>query len=141
MRNTGEKHVKHDLVFDAGILGLFFQKDPRIRELLRLIGSDESHKFIAGVNLAEFYYKTCRTLGRQTADARFNLIIDSGFIVDSGAELDRLAGLERCRGELDLSLADCYALALSKRVRGVLLTTDSELGRNREVETRHFPIE
>ena len=133
--------MRSDLVFDAGVLGLFFQKDPRLRDLLRVIGRDDSHKYIAGVNLAEFYYKTCRTFGRQTADARFNLVIDSGFIVDSDAELDRLAGLEKCRSGLDLSLADCYALALSKRVKGTLLTTDSELGRNKDVETHHYPIE
>jgi len=133
--------VKRNLVIDAGFLGLFFKKDARTYEYLKAIDHGESHGYISGVNLAEFYYKTCRTFGRQTADARFNLVAESGVTVFDDAELNRLAGLERCRKELDISLADCYALALTKVVNGLLLTTDSELGKTRDVDVRHFPLE
>ena len=132
--------MKNDLVLDAGILTLFFLRDARVFPYFKKIGDGEVSGQIAGVNLSEFYYKTCQTLGRQTADTRFSLVTESNIVIVEDEELNRLAGLEKCRRELDLSLADCYALALSKRVRGLLLTTDGELGKNKEVETRHFPV-
>ncbi len=133
--------MRHNIVVDAGVLGLFFRRDQRSYEYLKAIDRGDSRGYVAGVNLAEFYYKTCRSLGRQTADARFYSVINEGLTVIDDEELSRLAGMEKCRRELDISLADCYALALTKRVNGLLLTTDSELGKTTEVETRHFPVE
>ncbi|TLY03263.1 MAG: type II toxin-antitoxin system VapC family toxin [Thaumarchaeota archaeon] len=47
--------------------------------------------------------------------------------------------MEKCRNNR-LSLADSYALALSKRVGGILLTTDSELAKSKEARVRHFEV-
>jgi predicted nucleic acid-binding protein len=58
-------------------------------------------------------------------------------VVEADRDLSLSAGLEKCRNSR-LSLADSYALALTKRVRGVLLTTDGELAKSREVSVRHF---
>ncbi|MDP2901219.1 MAG: PIN domain-containing protein [Candidatus Bathyarchaeota archaeon] len=132
--------MRDNLVLDAGILNLFFVRDARVFPYFRRISGGDAIGHVAGINLSEFYYKTCQTLGRQTADTRFNLLIESEIEVVEDPELDRQAGIEKCRRELDLSLADCYALTLTKRVNGLLLTTDSELGKTKEVETRHFPV-
>jgi predicted nucleic acid-binding protein len=131
--------VKSNLVLDAGVLTLFFLRDSRVFPFFEKIESGEATGQISGVNLSEFYYKTCQTLGRQTADTRFNLVKENIIVVEDD-ELDRLAGLEKCRRVLDISLADCYALALSKRVKGILLTTDGELGRSKDVKTHHFSV-
>ena len=48
-----------------------------------------------------------------------------------------MAGLEKCRQQ-KLSLADCYALGLAKRVKATLLTTDSELAKVREIRSLLF---
>ena len=49
-------------------------------------------------------------------------------------------GTEKCRGSV-LSLADCFALALARRVGGTLLTTDSQLGRTKGIGVKYFQIE
>ena len=58
-----------------------------------------------------------------------------------GADLDLSLsdGLEKCRNS-KLSLADSYALAFSKRVGGILLTTDRELAKSKESRVRHFEV-
>jgi hypothetical protein len=132
--------VRRNIVLDAGVLGLFFARDRRVLEYFEAIQEGKVQGLIAGVNLSEFYYKTCRSFGIQAADTRFSLTVETGIEVVGDPELDRLAGLEKCRREVDISLADCYALTLTKRVKGLLLTTDNELGKTKEVETRHFPV-
>jgi predicted nucleic acid-binding protein len=132
--------VRNNIVLDAGVFNLFFLRDERVLPYFRRISEGEALGNVAGINLAEFYYKTCQTLGRQTADTRYNMVIESEIEVVNDPGLDRLAGLEKCRRELNLSLADCYALTLTKRVNGLLLTTDSELGKTKEVEAKHFPV-
>jgi hypothetical protein len=54
--------------------------------------------------------------------------------------LTRLAGLERCRQRLDISLTDYFALALTKREHAVLLTTDSELRKAKDVNVKFFKV-
>ena len=46
-----------------------------------------------------------------------------------GGDLVRQAGLEKCRGQGTLSLADCFALALTRSRAAQLITTDSELAK------------
>ncbi len=94
---------------------------------------------MSAVNLSEFHYKTCRKLGKSTADIRYYQVRNTKLgIVETDAELARHAGLEKCRQEADLSLADCYALATAKRLRATILTTDSELAKVKEVRTLLF---
>jgi PIN domain nuclease of toxin-antitoxin system len=95
---------------------------------------------ISAVNLSEFYYKTCQKLGKSTADIRYYQIRNTMAVVDTDAELTRNAGLERCRQEADLSLADCYALATAKRLKGTVLTTDGELSKVKDVRTVLFRL-
>jgi len=55
-------------------------------------------------------------------------------------DLTRAAGLEKCRQQLSLSLADCFVLALAKREKALLLTTDRELSKVREIEVKFFEV-
>lgn len=96
--------------------------------------------YVAGPNMSEFYYKTCRALGKQTADAWYFRAMESGLRVVEGESLDRLAGVEKCRDSYGLSLADCYALALAKSEGALLLTTDSGLAKVPGANVRHFRV-
>jgi predicted nucleic acid-binding protein len=129
------------LVLDAGVLSLHFVDDPRVTEHFDEIDDSRCSGYITGVNVAEFYYQTCRKLGKQTADTWFHLVGGSPIKVVLDDDLNRLAGLERCSRTLDLSLADCYALALAKRLGGTILTTDRELAKTREVDSILFSVE
>jgi predicted nucleic acid-binding protein len=52
----------------------------------------------------------------------------------------RTAALEKCRQPLNLSLADCFAIALARRQNGLLLTTDGELSKVNDIDVKWFEV-
>ena len=132
--------MKKAVVVDAGVLTLHFIDDQRVEEYFSDVDDGRVSGYISNVNLAEFYYKTCQKLGRQTADTRYYQIKRTRLQVVQDDDLTRSAGLEKCRQPLSLSLADCFALALAKREKALLLTTDRELSKVREVEVKFFEV-
>ena len=132
--------MKPAVVLDAGILALHFAGDPRILEHFKRMDDDEEEGLVAEINLAEHYYKTCQKLGRQAADSRYYMLRASKLRIVHDENLTRLAGLEKCRQRLDLSLADCFALALAKKEKCLLLTTDSELRKAKDIHVKFFKV-
>ena len=128
------------LVLDAGILTLHFADHRGVREYFDAIIARRSEGFISSVNIAEFYYKTCQKLGKQTADTWYYQVRRTELNVVHNEELLRQAGLEKCRQSARLSLADCFALALAKMEHALLLTTDSELSNVEGVRVRHIKL-
>lgn len=127
-------------MLDAGSLTLHFAGDPRIVEYVNKIEDEKATGLLAEVNLTEYYYKTCQKLGRQAADIRYFMMRASKLRLVYDENLTRAAGLEKCRQQLDLSLADCYALALAKREKAILLTTDEALRRAKGVQAKLFKV-
>jgi len=126
-------------VFDTGAPSLFYADDERLRPLVDKIHGGGARGLFSSVTLCEFYYKTCQSLARDVAilwsrQPRVRLQV-----VGADLELFLSAGIEKCRNN-KLSLADSYALALSKQVGGILLTTDSELAKSKESRVRHFEV-
>jgi len=132
--------VNPSLVLDAGVLTLYFAGDRRVKDFFDEIDNERAVGLLSEVNLAEYYYKTCRKLGRETADARYFMLKSSKLRVARDEELTRLAALEKCQQRVGLSLADCFALALARREKAILLTTDSELKKARDVQVKLFTI-
>jgi len=128
------------VVVDAGVLTLHFIDDLRVEEYFYSLDDGRIAGYVTGVNLAEFYYKTCQKLGRQTADTWYYQIKRTRLQIVHDDDLTRSAGLEKCRQPLSLSLADCFALALAKREKALLLTTDRELSKVREIEVKFFEV-
>ncbi len=132
--------MKPAVVIDAGVLILHFMQDSRVREYFSKIDEEKIRGLVSLVNLAEFYYNTCRKLGKQVADTGYFLLLGSKLQPVFDDPLARLAGLEKCRQRLDLSLADCFALALAKRENAILLTTDNELAKVKDVQAKFFGV-
>ena len=132
--------MRKAVVVDAGVLTLHFIDDSRVEEYFSGIDDERVSGYISNVNVAEFYYKTCQKIGRQTADTRYYQIKRTQLQIVHDDDLTRNAGLEKCRQPLSLSLADCFALALAKREKALLLTTDKELSKVREVEVKFFEV-
>ena len=126
------------LVLDAGVLMLHFANHKDVQEYFDAIDAGRSKGLISSVNLTEFYYKICQKLGKQTADTWYFQLRRSKLEVIRNDELDRQAGLEKCRQPYRLALADCFALALAKMEHALLLTTDSELAKVKDVKIRHL---
>jgi len=126
------------MVIDAGVLALHFGQDSRLREPFNRIDEGKVRGLVTEVTLSECYYKICQKLGRQAADTSYFLLRASRLETVHDEELTRLAGLEKCRQQLDLSLPDCFALALARREKALLLTTDSELKKAENIQVKFF---
>ena len=124
-------------VIDTGVLMLFFAGDERVRPHFEEIDRGAAVGLISCANLAEFYYKVCETLGKDVAELRCYRLLASRMEVIRELALE--AGRLKCHHR-KLSLADCIALALAKAEGAVLLTTDRELAKVREVSVRLFEV-
>jgi predicted nucleic acid-binding protein len=124
-------------VMDTGVISLFYAGDERVRPFFAQVQSGRAQGYVASINLAEFYYKACQKLGRDTAIVRFHqtqTILES---VETDGELVEAAGLNKCRYG-HLSLADTFAAALTEKLGGTLLTTDGALLKVAEIRVKHF---
>jgi predicted nucleic acid-binding protein len=132
--------MNEKLVLDAGVLSLHFADHKGVRKYFDSIIMGRCDGLISTFNMAEFYYKTCQKFGKQTADTWYFQLRNSDLGIVHREELVRAAGLEKCRQSPTLSLADCFALALAKAENALLLTTDGELAKVRDVRTRHVEV-
>ncbi len=126
-------------VFDTGVLSLFYADDERLRQIVDKIHGERDEGLLSSVTLSEFYYKTCQILGRDVATLWSRQLSERMRVVGGDLDLSISAGMEKCRNSR-LSLADSYALALTKRVGGILLTTDSELAKSKESKAKFFKV-
>jgi predicted nucleic acid-binding protein len=115
--------------------------DPQIKEYFDQLEDGQKNGFMSSVNLSEFYYKTCQALGREVAQLRYYQSRRTSLvIIETDEELSKLAGVEKCRHRMKLSLADCYALALARQFKSTILTTDRELASVDGVSTLLFKV-
>ncbi len=126
-------------VYDAGALSLLLAGDSRLKTFVTEASRGHASAHTNVVNLAEFYYKTGQKLGIETAETWFVRIVNSNLQVEvPDADLARDAGTYKIHYRQSLSLADCFAAAETARRRAVLLTTDNDLNKVKEIEVRYF---
>ncbi|MGD0805433.1 MAG: PIN domain-containing protein [Candidatus Bathyarchaeia archaeon] len=125
----GGRVLKGKVVLDTGPLLLYFGEDKRAKEIIDDAGIEI---YVCDLSLAELYYKTCEVFGREVADLRYTSIRNSGIIsVATDERLTRDAGGIKCQHRGKISLADAYVVATTRKVGGILVTTDhviSDLG-------------
>ncbi len=126
-------------VFDTGVLALLYADRYRLEPVVRPIDDGRTEGLVSSVNLAEFYYKTCQKIGREAATLWSTQLNERLRVVHTDLALSLSAGLEKCRNTR-LSLADSFALALTMTVKGVLLTTDRELAKEKSAPVRFFEV-
>jgi len=129
-------------VFDAGALTLLLLGDERLSSYVNEISLGTAKAYASVVNLAELYYKTADKVGRETADAWYFRILNSNLVVVSAdATLAREVGMYKSKYKGLLSLADCFALALSVKEKAQLLTTDNDFQDVKEIQVKYLPIQ
>ncbi len=126
-------------IIDTGALTIFFFGDKRVSPYFQQLQDGFAEGFMTSVNLAEFFYKVCQRLGRETAILWCHQTRTILNIVETNESLILKAGFEKCRKN-EFSLADSFALALTKETKGTLLTTDSELAKVRDVDAKYFGL-
>lgn len=133
--------MKSSYVLDTGPLYLYFAGDRRVTDLFESIRRGFATGHTVELNLAEFYYKTCEKLGRDTALLRYTSLRHGPLSVASPDQtLTRMAGDLKCSHESQLSLADAYVIALARQVRGQLYTTDPRVAGLKVVPTHYVEL-
>jgi predicted nucleic acid-binding protein len=140
--NAGETQLltARNVIIDTGILTLFFSGDSRVQPFFRSVEARKKRAYVTSVNLSEYYYKTCQTLGEEIAGLRYHQCRELLEIVETNRELSLSAGKEKCHRGGNLSIADCFALAATKSLNGTLLTTDPELSKVEDADVRFFEV-
>lgn len=111
-------------VFDACALVAFLHGESGAETVLSLLKQGGNRCVIHSVNLCEVYYDMLRRADRERAGQLELHLAEIGFEVYelSSSPLWRLAG--ELKVELRVSLADCFALALTLIEKGTLVTSD-----------------
>ena len=111
-------------VLDAcAILALIKNEDGAVT-VRQEIEAEDNICFIHAVNLCEVYYDCLRCYGSDSTEILLVNLMAAGLIIrnDMDTDLWKTAGNLKARGRI--SLADCFAVALSARESAVLLTSD-----------------
>jgi len=133
--------LKKRYVLDAGILALYFAGRKDVKRYVDEIYSGRAKGFMCEVNVAEFLYNYARIFGWDTALARHTLLRNSPInIVSIEEELTVRAARLKLNYYNVLSLADCYLIALAKKNKATIITTDQNVKNVNEVRTILIPI-
>ena len=113
------------LVFDACVLVAFAYDEEGADLLESLLASDQNTCFVHSLNFCEFYYQAYRRSSKQDATRLVEEFLELGLILRDDMDVD----FWQEAGELKaihkrVSLADCCAIALTKRLDAELVTSD-----------------
>lgn len=112
-------------VFDSSAMVAFLRKEVGWEEVAHLTALPGHQVYAHGVNLCEVYYDAFREWGEEVALTLLNDLyvlgiasrtdMDDEFFQDAG----RIKAVHR-----RVSLADCFCIALARRIGGEVVTTD-----------------
>ena len=124
--------MAHRYVFDAGVLALYLEGDPRTRGFLEDVVRGSAEGLVTDTSLAELQYKLCERVGGTAAERAGKRIRASPLrLVRNSPYLD-LAWRLKCRYRNRFSLADCIVLAVAQVHACRILTTDGAFDALRE---------
>ena len=133
--------MKRRYVLDAGVLALYFAGRRDVKKYIDEVYSGRAKAFICEVNVAEFLYNYARIFGWDAALSRHNLLRNSPIdIVSVDEDLTINAAKLKLKYYNVLSLADCYLIALAKKNKAKVITTDPDVRNVNEVPTILIPV-
>jgi PIN domain nuclease of toxin-antitoxin system len=111
-------------VYDACALIALLKREPGGNVVDQLLATPKSSHIIHAINLCEVYYDFIRASGVADANLVMRAIAQVGVKSRTATDekLWKQAGQLKAAGRL--SIADCFAVALARRVRGELVTAD-----------------
>ncbi len=112
-------------VLDACALIAYFRAESGGQRVQNILFDEESHNYIHTLNLCEVYYDFLRFAGEDAANQVLTDCESYGiqFREDADSGIWKFAGQLKAEYKR-LSLADCFALALAKRLNATLVTSD-----------------
>jgi len=133
--------LSRSYVFDAGFIALYFAGREDTRKYVDEIYEKTSKAYICEINLAEFLYNYARVFGWEAALVKNKLLRNSPIeIIGVNEDLTLSTAKIKLKYYEKLSLADCYLVALAKKLKATILTTDSTLRDIEEIKVKYFKI-
>lgn len=138
MRGSGG--LPSRLVLDSSVLIAYFLGEPAGQVAKEEIFAT-THKDLhcSHLALAETFYILCRSKGRVFAVESMETLERTGYLKPhASTDLDYAAAADKC--VRNLSLADCYALALAKNIEGTATFAKRESDLATEERKRPFDV-
>ena len=138
----GELRLRKKYVLDAGVIALYFAGRKDAKKYVDAIYDGKAEAFMCEVNVAEFLYNYARVFGWDAALVKQSLLRNSPInIIGIDEELTIEAAKLKLKYYNILSLADSYLIALAKRNRATIVTTDRDIKNVGEVPTTLLPVQ
>ncbi len=118
---------------DASVLVELMAGSQAARRLATLLAEGAVEAYAARLSVTEAFYVACRLWGRERAEERLNLLLESGVLeIVEDEKLWEYAGDCKCR--IPIALGDCYTLATAKlyAAKPLFLRPERELLENLE---------
>jgi uncharacterized protein with PIN domain len=112
-------------VFDACALIALLEDEPGAQSVEDLLQESANRCLVHAISVCEVYYDLCRRGDAEDAETLESLLTEYGLEVIEAlpSDLWRIAGKIKAEWRR-VSLADCFALALTIREAGTLVTSD-----------------
>jgi len=111
-------------VLDACALLSLIKNEDGASMVRQVLEAEENICHVHALNLCEVYYDCLRCYGNESSENLITMLIEAGLSIRSDMDMEiwKAAGNIKARGRI--SLADCFAVTLSLREDGILLTSD-----------------
>lgn len=111
-------------VLDACAIISLIRKEDGCILVRQALEAEANICFVHALNLCEVYYDCLRCYGADQTEKLLSSLTEAGLVIRDDMDIDfwKAAGALKARGRI--SLADCFAVALSEREDAVLLTSD-----------------
>ena len=115
-------------VFDSYAILAFLEDEKGadlVEKALREVVANKARGFLSVINWGEIYYSIMREQGQGQAEVVLAYVSNYPLeLVDADLDLTRVAA--RLKGRYRIAYADCFAAALAKKNKAVVLTGDPE---------------
>lgn len=112
-------------VFDACAVLAFLHQEEGVEVVASLLENVKSRRLVHAINACEVYYDIYRRSGDKAANEVKIILEKSGIEIESSLSSDFWEAAGKLKGVWGrISLADCFAVALTLREGGTLITSD-----------------
>lgn len=113
------------LVLDASAMIAFLRDEPGVAVVAEALLDPESRCYAHALNLCEVFYDFHRASGPEEALQAVTDLVGIGVIEDTNLSSAVWQAAGTLKADLRrVSLADCFAIELTKRLKGTILTAD-----------------
>lgn len=113
-----------NFVLDACSIIAFLRGETGSEYVESILINEENNCFVHAINLCEVYYDFIRAKNENIARDAINDLISIGIIIKEYMDFLFWQEAGKIKAKNNISLADCFAIALAMREKATLITSD-----------------